>query len=371
MVLPVPAGARWVLLCLAMMFLLSGAMAFTVTSVSVSPADVLNPGDPVNISCMVYVASGIAFPSYDDLQFVSELDDPVWSYTIIVNGVENVRPAERGKIQTISGFELGYQNRDEVIVKMVLTGRVPGTAPQGSNILLFKVQELDARSNVIPSSVVRTEHLVGQPTPTPTPAFGSIAVSSSPAGASVYLDNAIKGITPVTLEGVPNGAHNLLLRLDGYQDYTSAITVMAGQQPVSASLIPKTATASPTISPYPQTTPVTGSSSSPQPTSTPAAGTGSLSVTTTPSGAIVYIDGQMKGITPATIPGLSVGSHTIVLVMDGYEEFKTTTEISPGTSSEFITGLAKKKQAPGFAFAGAIVAVGFIALALIRMRKNE
>lgn len=368
MIFPVQAGSRLWLSSLALLFLISGAAAFTVSSTTISPPGVVNPDDPVNVTTTVYAASGTAFPSYDDLQFGTELDDPVWSYTILVNGVENVRPAERGRMLTISGFELNYQNRDEVVVQVSLKARVPATAAPGSEKMFLKIQELDARSYPIPSSVVLVDHLVGQPTPTPTPAFGSIAVSSEPSGADVYLDNRIRGITPVTLEGVPNGPHTVLLRIDGYRDYSREVTVMAAQVPVSAALVPDAATTASTVPPG-GTAPAAGTPVTVQPA--PVPGTGSLSVSTSPPGALLYIDGQMKGITPATIPGLSGGSHSIVLIMDGYEDFRTTTEISPGTNSEFVTGLPKRKQAPGFAAAGALAALGsgFILLGM-RARKE-
>jgi hypothetical protein len=368
MVLPVLVGTRWVLSCMVIILLLPGVMAFTVSPISVSPSDILNPGDPVNVSCTVYAAEGVAFPTYDDLQLATDLDDPVWSYNVIVNGVENVRPTDRGKMHTISGFELGYQNRDEVIVNIILTAKVPSTATPGADMMFLKLQELDARNNVIANSVVRFDHLIGQPTPTPTPAYGSIAITSDPAGAGVYLDNAIKGITPVTLDGVSNGAHTILLRLDGYQDYSSTVTVVAEQKQVNAVLVNRVTTAAPTSLPASGPSAATGAQVTPQP-ATPATTRGILSVTTSPSGAIVYIDGQMKGITPATIPGLSAGNHSITLIMDGYEDFKTTTEITPGTTSEFITGLTKKKQVPGFLCAGALVAVAFVAGVLRQQRK--
>jgi hypothetical protein len=366
MIPPVQAGSRGWLFCLALLFLISGAAAFTVSSTTITPSGVVNPGDAVNITSTVYAASGAAFPSYDDLQFVTELDDAVWSYTILVNGVENVRPAERGRILTISGFELNYQNKDEVVVRVLLKAQVPATFASGSEKMFLKIQELDARSYAIPSSVVRVDHLVGQPTPTPTPAFGSIRVTSDPAGANVYLDNSIRGVTPVTLEGVSNGPHTVLIRHDGYRDYSEDLTVMAGQNTVSRVLVPRAAIGTSATSSG-GTVAVTGTPVTVQPT--PAALTGSLSVTTTPPDAIVYIDGQMKGITPATIPGLSAGSHSIVLIMDGYEDFKTTTDITPGTSSEFVTGLAKRKQAPGFAFPLALAALGS-GLLLLRARKE-
>jgi hypothetical protein len=363
MTCPVKAAGRFAFCLLALLLAIPGALAFTASPVAISPSDILNPNDPANLSCTIYAASGTAFPSYDDIQLVTELDDPVWGYTIVVNGVENIRPAERGRILTISGFELSYENKDEVLVKITLKARVPATAAQGKETTLLKIQELDARSNAIPYSVITINHLIGQPTPTPTPAFGSIAITSEPSGAAVYLDNAVRGITPVTLDGVPNGAHSLLLRLEGYQDYASEVNVMAGPKTIAAALSPRSATPTPTQpssagTPSGTGTPVTGTPGTLQPQ--PSSSTGTLSVTTSPPGAIVYIDGQKKGITPATIPGLSGGSHAILLILDGYEDFRTTTDISPGTSSEFITGLAKKKQAPGFTLAGAVAAVALV-----------
>jgi hypothetical protein len=359
---------KGILSFLVLVLLLPGAMAFTVSPLTLSPSQVLNPGDTVNVSFTVYVAEGVAFPSYDDLQMVTGLEDPVWSYSIIVNGVENVRPTKRGLTQTISGFELGYRNQDEVIVKVTIQGKVPAAAAPGTNMLLLKVQELDARSSVLPNSVVRSDHLVGLPTPTPTPAYGSITATSDPAGATVYLDNAIRGITPVTLEAVPNGAHTVLVRLDGYQDSVNSVNVMAGQERVSAQLVPKSATVGPTASGSPGTPAVPGVAT---PAPVPATNPGTLSVTTNPAGAIVYIDGQMKGITPATIPGLSAGSHSVVLILDGYEDFRTTTEITPGTTSEFITGLSKRKQAPGFGTGVALAALVCGVLVIFRGRRRE
>jgi PEGA domain len=343
-------------------------MAFTVSPVSVDPG-IMNPGDPVNVSCTVYAAYGTAFSPYDDLQFVTGLDDPVWSYTILINGIENARPGERGKTLTIGGYELSYRDQDEVMVKMALRGHVPATAATGVNISVMKIQELDARSNVITSSVIDAGHLVGLPTPTPTPAYGSVAIASEPSGADVYLDNIIRGISPVTIDTVPNGRHTILLRLDGYEDYTSGVEVTADTPQVNAVLVSRATPSVPTTVPEAGTTTASGGvpvTARP----TVQAETGSLSVTTVPPGALVYIDGQMKGVTPATIPGLSPGNHTIGLILDGYQDFTTTTMITAGTTSEFITGLPKGKQTPGFTGIAALAAVGLL-LAVRPGRKEQ
>jgi hypothetical protein len=54
---------------------------------------------------------------------------------------------------------------------------------------------------------------------------GSISVQSEPSGASVYLDNAYRGITPVVLAGVSSGDHSLLVRQRWYFDYVCRIEV--------------------------------------------------------------------------------------------------------------------------------------------------
>jgi hypothetical protein len=135
---------------LVLFFLVQGVSAFTVSSINITPSGNVNPDDPVTVSYTVYAASGVAFPSYDDLQFITELDDPRWSYSISVNGIENIKPVVGGRILTISGFELAYRNQDEVIVKASLQGRVPLSSPLGTNKTLIKIQELDSRGNVIP-----------------------------------------------------------------------------------------------------------------------------------------------------------------------------------------------------------------------------
>jgi hypothetical protein len=344
-------------------FLASGVSAFTVTGVTVNPSGTLDPGDVVNISYTVYAASGAAFPSYDDLQFISGLDETAWFYSIVVNGVENARPGVGGRTVTISGFELAYRNQDEVMVKVSLRGRIPPTSAQGSTKNLVTVQELDARGYAINSTIVTVSHLIGTPTPTPTPAFGSISVTSIPSGANIYLDNAYKGLTPLTIDAVPNGNHGIVLRLDRYEDSSRAISINGNLLLVNIALIPllsPTPTATSTLQPTAAGTVLPG-----QTTPVPAGEYGALSITTSPPGATVYIDGELKGVTPATIPGLSSGKHSVLLILAGYTTLNTTIAVNAGKTSEYITGLSAPEKTPGFAVISAALSLG----ALLVYRK--
>lgn len=66
-------------------------------------------------------------------------------------------------------------------------------------------------------------------TPTPTPTIGSISISSSPSGASIYLDGSYQGITPMTIKSIEVGSYTITLEYTGYQDWSQTIYVVAGE----------------------------------------------------------------------------------------------------------------------------------------------
>ncbi len=68
---------------------------------------------------------------------------------------------------------------------------------------------------------------------------GTIECVSTPGGADVYIDNQYRGITPLTLQNVPAGAHTLTFKASGYSDYNAPVQVADGQSiQVTAALSP-------------------------------------------------------------------------------------------------------------------------------------
>jgi|GEM_PF-2747124 hypothetical protein len=51
------------------------------------------------------------------------------------------------------------------------------------------------------------------------------------------------------------------------------------------------------------------------------ADTGSISVTSTPPGAQIWIDDNLQSITPYTFDGIAVGTHSVRVHLDGYYDF--------------------------------------------------
>jgi hypothetical protein len=141
----------WIIVTTILLFCISAASAFSVSSVSIDPSGSLIPGTPVTVSYKVE-NSGI-FPSGDDLQFYTDLDNPLWTYTIIVNGVENARPAVGGRTLTITGFELSYKSTDEVSVRTTLEGKAP-TVTETADKTIIRIQEMGSNGIAITSTKV-------------------------------------------------------------------------------------------------------------------------------------------------------------------------------------------------------------------------
>ena len=136
----------------------------------------------------------------------------------------------------------------------------------------------------------------------PVETAGSIQVTSSPSGAAIYLNGNYRGVAPLTIQGLSPGTYSLEADRSGYQSDLTTVTVRAGQQ------------------------------SSVQFTLTPIEQYGAVKVTSSPSGAYVYMDGTYKGRTPLTLSSVSARNHIIELDLSGYYDWKTTVAVTSGVT---------------------------------------
>jgi hypothetical protein len=276
--------------------------------------------------------------------------------------------------------------------------------------------------------------------------MGRLSVVSTPSGFGIELDGAVWQetscidmqyggklcvpyyyTTPAS-GNVTTGSHAIAIKADGYQNYVSTVhicsqtysyvavtlvpvTTTTTTAPVTtnvttATTIPTGTTAIPTgtvtsgtttavTSPTTTVTtaattgsstaviasPTTGAATG-SGTQTQVPGTGSLSVTTTPAGALVFIDGTQVGVSPVTVPGLSPGAHTILMKLDNYNDLTATVTITAGQMQIYTTGLSPRVAAapvtttrvaggttPGFEAIPGIIAVGAI-LAVRRIGRK-
>lgn len=157
----------------------------------------------------------------------------------------------------------------------------------------------------------------------PIESYGSIYVSSTPSGASVYLDGSYMGISPKTISSVTKGGHTLRLEKAGYNTWESSVTVNPGQ----------TSYVYPTL----------------QPLSAP---TGTLYVTSSPGGAYIYLDGVYQGIAPASgsmvISNVATGTHTVTAKLSGYQDASMSVTVNGGSTASVTIPLKSTGPAMGY-----------------------
>jgi hypothetical protein len=153
------------------------------------------------------------------------------------------------------------------------------------------------------------------PTQTTVPPVqnGAIYTQSSPAGAAIYMNGNFQGYSPITLPNLAPGTYSMKASLSGYTPDTQLINVYSGQ----------TATYYPTLQPSPP----------------PPRSTGTVSVTSNPNNALVYVDGSYQGKAPLTVT-LYPGSHTFRLSLPGYSDFTTTVYVNANTNQNLNAVMA-------------------------------
>jgi len=148
----------------------------------------------------------------------------------------------------------------------------------------------------------------GKPVVSQTSKTGTLIVSSTPTGASVYINDVYKGYTPLEIQNLVPGTYTVHVSKSGstdkYIDIVDKVTISAGKE------IKKEYTLS--------------------------AEGGSFSVSTKPSEAHVYLDGVYKGLSPIVLKGLSDGKHTIRVSKNGYQD-QTYTFVTKNGNSGSVT----------------------------------
>jgi galactitol-specific phosphotransferase system IIB component len=140
-------------------------------------------------------------------------------------------------------------------------------------------------------------------------------VSSKPVGADVFINGAKQsGQTPVTLP-LAAGQYNLVLRLPGYEGYSTSVQVKENiQTQLEAELREKA----------------------------DSSHVAWAEVVTTPKGAEIFVDGATTGqFSPARVQ-VPAGVHNVTLKLNGYQQVKRTMQASEGGSVTISEALKPK-----------------------------
>lgn len=169
-------------------------------------------------------------------------------------------------------------------------------------------------------------------------------IRSSPAG-EVQVNGVVRGQTPVVLRDLPFGVYAVTITRPGFQPVQEQISLGASQPVASLSVDLRREGSGPAPAPEPAAPVREPSTTAPEPTApADARPTGGIFVTSTPSQARIFIDGQAYGNTPAGIPGLSPGAHTVRVEAPGYRPWEGRVAVLAGTRVRVQATLQQEQE---------------------------
>lgn len=144
------------------------------------------------------------------------------------------------------------------------------------------------------------------------PLGGVLSITSDPSGATVNIDEQYQGITPITVDIEPNREHQVEVLLVGYERGLRNVNVPSGQVRTLDFDLEEA--------------------------------TGSLTVTTRPEGAEIWIDGQLRGKSDDTFV-LHAVRHSVELKKEGYAGYSNDLTIQPGLRQNLRVELLTLEEA--------------------------
>lgn len=143
-----------------------------------------------------------------------------------------------------------------------------------------------------------------------TPAYGTLRFSSDPSGAEVYVDGDFVGYAP-TNYGARPGNHRIRMSMQGFDDFTTNVNLRPGDtQQVNGTL-------------------------------RQVQRTGTVSFTSSPNGADVYVDGRYVGSTPTNSVTLDPGNHSARFTLNGYQDVTRTFDLNSGEQRRIDASLQR------------------------------
>ncbi|MBD3390772.1 MAG: PEGA domain-containing protein [Chitinivibrionales bacterium] len=156
-------------------------------------------------------------------------------------------------------------------------------------------EAMDQRSPVNEADTAEAGADTTQEGKAPVPVTGSLAIKSVPGDAVVVIGDVMRGRTPVTVDGLAEGEHVVLIKKKGYFLKKATVAV----------------TADSTVEVRFQLT---------EPLE--------LMITSEPAGATAVFDGTEVGTTPCAVDKLKPGEHELILRFEGYTSVTRTVSLT-------------------------------------------
>ena len=165
------------------------------------------------------------------------------------------------------------------------------------------------------------------------PVTGRLLIRTTPADATVSINGAARGKTPLTLRDLALGSYTIHVTRNGFASADRRVRLTARRPSESVEISLKAVSA---------VSPATSGGSSGSSASGGPAGPSLLSVESRPSGARVFVNDRLVGSTPLALPGLPAGPATVRIELDGYQPWITTVRIGAGDQTRVAASLDRR-----------------------------
>lgn len=152
------------------------------------------------------------------------------------------------------------------------------------------------------------------------PLPGALSILTTPQGAKVYLDDALRGQAPLVLDTVAPGTHTLRVELEHYETQTRTIELAKSQTRAEAFELVRNS--------------------------------GIVEIVTDPAGVTVELDGQSRGVTatggerqpsaPFRIDPVATGEHKVLLSRKGFFTVEKDIKVERGQTLQIREQLKRK-----------------------------
>jgi serine/threonine protein kinase len=149
---------------------------------------------------------------------------------------------------------------------------------------------------------------------------GRLLVRSTPAGAGVVVDGRSRGVTPLDLRELAFGTYTIKVSHPGHDTRQRRLTLSERRPERSVDFELR-----PTSVPS-RATPATNSP-------------GSLHVTSSPSGAQVFVDDNLISTTPFMLSNVAAGVRYLRIELPGYKAWATSVQIEPSARARVSANL--------------------------------
>ncbi len=251
-----------------------------------------------------YNADNLEWGNY---KVLVKLNGYIPSERIVIADAEQMTPVTINLVKESGAVKImSLPDQADVLIDGVLKGKTPLVVDQLAvglhSVVLKKPGYSDMTRDIVIEFGVQKDFSF-----TLVSDMGVLDVMSVPDSADLYINGSYIGKTPQKNLTIARGAHQILLRKEGYADHSEAITIIPGLPAVkNISLAQQKAL---------------------------------LLIRTEPAGAKILISGTDYGMSPFVSDSFNAGTYTITLSKDNYNPLTTQVTLLPGDKKELVFNL--------------------------------